>query len=257
MELIAFEALGAPVRGYLLEHHDRLEAHKTRPAVIICAGGAYRWLSPREKDPVAMFFSAMGYQSFLIEYSTQERAGELRPLRELAEAVRTVREHAREWHIDPDRVAVLGFSAGGHLAASLGTLWQELPQGRSCRPDALVLCYPVITTGKYAHAESVANVTGGDEKLMERLSLENRVTAQMPPVFIWHCTGDESVPVENTLLFTNAMQRAGVPYECHLFAGGAHGISMCTREVETPYPGIAVWTELCRNWLNQCFHFTL
>ena len=258
MNICSFQAHDAPVIGYIQDDHDRLVAHKKRPAIIICAGGAYRWLSPREKDPVALSFAAMGYHTFLIEYSTRENAAGLKPLRELAEAVRIIRQQAGDWHIEPDHVAVLGFSAGGHLAASLATLWQreDLGLGRDCRPDAMVLCYPVITTGEFRHPESIDWVTGGDEKLKELLSLEKQVTKQMPPTFIWHCTGDESVPVENTMLLTAAMQRAGVPYECHLFAGGAHGISMCNQEVETPHPEAELWIELCTNWLNRQFQFT-
>ena len=257
MNICSFQAHDAPVIGYIQDDHDRLVAHKKRPAVVICAGGAYRWLSPREKDPVALRFAAMGYNAFQIEYSVMENAGRLKPLYELAEAVRIIRARAGEWHIESDHIAVLGFSAGGHLAASLATLWHrtELGLGPDCRPDALVLCYPVITTGEFRHPESVDRVTGGDEKLMELLSLEKRVTSQMPPTFIWHCTGDESVPVENTLLLTAAMQRAGVDYECHLFAGGAHGISVCNQEVETPYPAAAEWVRLCKTWLNSQFEF--
>ena len=257
MNICSFQAHDAPVIAYLQDDYDRLVAHKTRPALILCAGGAYRWLSPREKDSVALRFAALGYNTFLIDYSVGERAGELRPLRELAECVRIVRSRAEEWHIDPEHIAVLGFSAGGHLAASLGALWQreDLGLGEACRPDALVLCYPVITAGEYRHAESIENVTGGDPELRELLSIEKQVTEHMPPTFIWHCTGDESVPVENTLLLTAAMQRAGADYECHLFAGGAHGISVCTQEVETPYPDIAPWVTLCQTWLNRQFDF--
>lgn len=256
MIIIHFTANDAPVTGYLHDDHDRLVAHKTRPAVVICAGGCYRWLSPREKDPVALRFAALGYQTFLPEYSTGERAGALRPLRELAETVRTLRANAAQWHIEPRHIAVLGFSAGGHLAASLGTLWQELPEGEAARPDALVLCYPVITTGEFAHEESARYVSGGDAALRDRLSLEKRVTDRMPPTFLWHCVGDESVPVENSLLLASAMQRAGVSYECHLFAGGAHGVSLCNQEVETPYPAIAAWAPLCETWLNRQFEYT-
>ena len=258
MNICSFTARSAPVIGYLQDDHDRLVAHKKRPAVVICAGGAYRWLSPREKDPVALHFAALGYQTFLIEYSVGDRAGELRPLKELAETVRILRERADEWHIEPNHIAVLGFSAGGHLTASLAALWHrpELKLGESCRPDAVVLCYPVITAGEYRHPESIEHVTGGDKKLLELLSLENQVTAHMPPTFVWHCTGDESVPVENTILLTAAMQRAKVPYECHLFNGGAHGISMCNQEVETPYPDASAWVGLCDAWLNRQFGYT-
>ncbi|MBP5291566.1 MAG: alpha/beta hydrolase [Lachnospiraceae bacterium] len=257
MNIITFCACDAPVTAYIHEDHDRLVAHKKRPAIIICAGGAYRWLSPREKDPVALYFFSMGYQAFLVDYSVGERAGRLRPLKELAEAVAIVRDKAEGWHIEKDHIAVLGFSAGGHLAASLGTLWHraELGLSKDCRPDALILCYPVISTGEYAHQESVEHVTGKDPALVELLSLENQVTENLPPCFIWHCVGDESVPVENTILFTSAMQRAGTDYECHLFAGGAHGISMCTQEVEALYPAAAAWKELCKTWLNSKFQF--
>lgn len=255
MNIVKFQANDAPVTGYIHDDHDRLAAHKTRPAVIVCAGGCYRWLSPREKDPVALSFSAMGYQTFLLEYSTSERAGGLRPLRELAEAVRVIRARSEEWHIEPEHVAVLGFSAGGHLAASLGVLWHELGLGEQSRPDALVLCYPVVTMSEFAHRESADNVTGGDTALRELLSLENHVTAHMPPTFVWHCVGDESVPVENTMLLTAAMRRANVPFECHLFSGGAHGVSMCNREVETPNSAVAAWVGLCKTWLNDRFQF--
>ena len=257
MNIVSFRANDAPVIGYLHDDHDRLVAHQTRPAVIICAGGCYRWLSPREKDPVALYFTALGYQTFLIEYSVQEKASSLRPLRELAEAVSFIRANADHWHIEENHIAVLGFSAGGHLAASLGTLWhrKDLGLAENCRPDALILCYPVITTGEFCHQESIDNVTGGDEQMMELMSLEKQVSDKLPPCFIWHCVGDESVPVENTLLFVTAMQRAGVRYECHLFTDGKHGISMCNQEVETPNPRAAAWTDLCKNWLNQEFYF--
>ena len=294
MKCFSFTVSGAEVTAYLHEDHDRLTAHKVRPALVICAGGCYRWLSPREKDPAALPFFTMGYQVFLLEYSTEERAGGLRPLRELGETVRHVRAHAEEWHMEPGRIAVMGFPAGGHLAASLGVLWRptveearelyaggtapapedgtengsarvpedtngttwnRLPVGPDCRPDALILCYPVITAGEYAHQESIENVTGGEASLRELLSLEKHVTPHMPPTFLWHCLGDESVPAENSMLLAAAMRRAGVPFECHLFAGGAHGISVCNQEVETPYPDCAPWLDLCKTWLNRRFGF--
>ena len=137
METVEFRAMEAPVRGYLWDDYDTLEAHKRRPALIICPGGAYRWRSPREKDAPALEFLSMGYQVFILEYSCAERAGEYRPLRELAEAVRQLRERSAEWHIDGSKIAVMGFSAGGHLAASLGAFWND-------REHAAVRCHPVF-----------------------------------------------------------------------------------------------------------------
>ena len=258
MNIVRCNANDAPVIGYLHEDHDRLVAHKKRPALIVCGGGSYSFISPREQDPAALAFFAMGYQTFLLQYSTGKQAGGLRPLKELAAAVKLVRENAAAWHIEENHIAVMGFSAGGHLTASLGTLWQQpLPGlGEASRPDALLLCYPVISTGAFRHAESIDNVCGGDPALKERLSLEKQVTAFMPPTFLWHCTGDESVPVENSLLLLCAMQKAGVLYECHLFSGGEHGVSLCNQEVERVRPEAAAWLPLSQSWLNRQFHFT-
>lgn len=258
MEIVSFQALDAQVKGYLQEDYDTLSAHKTRPAVVICPGGAYRWRSPREKDAPALEFLSMGYQAFLVEYSCGERAGGLRPLRELAEAVRRVRENSEPWHIDPGKIAVLGFSAGGHLAASLGALWNDrsLALPPQSRPDALILCYPVVSTKEFAHEESAELVSGGDPVLREKLHLWDRVTADFPPTFLWHGGEDASVPPENSLLLAVELKKQGVPLEYHLFGTGAHGISTCTREVETPDPVCRAWVPLCKAWLNHRFDYT-
>lgn len=119
-----------------------------------------------------------------------------------------------------------------------------------------MLCYPVITAGEFAHRGSIDFVTQGDPGLKELLCLEKQVTSDMPPTYLWHCVPDTDVPVENPILLLSAMQRAKVPYECHLFAGGAHGISVCTQEVETPHPEAAPWFPLCTDWLNRQFQYT-
>ena len=257
MELLSFQALGAEVKGYLQEDYDTLVAHKVRPALVICPGGAYRWRSPREKDPPAFAFLELGYQVFILEYSCAEQAGGYRPLRELAETVRILRQNHEAWHIDPDKLAVLGFSAGGHLAASLGALWNdpELDLPAEARPDALVLCYPVISTREFAHEESARWVSGGDEALRDKLHLWDRVTPDFPPTFLWHGGEDDSVPPENSLLLAVELKRHGVPLEYHLFETGAHGISTCTQEVETPDEVCRSWLPLCKTWLNRRFRY--
>jgi len=257
MRRVAFETLGASVTGYLRESSSST-AHRRRPAVLIAPGGAYEYRSPREADPIALEFSAMGWQSFLLDYAGGEEAADYRPLRQAAAAMQQLRAHADDWDIEPTQIALLGFSAGGHLAASLGVYWNDpalkLPQG--CRPDALVLCYPVITLfGESCHERSADLVSGGDPLVREKLSLERHVGPDMPPTFIWHAMGDVSVPPENSLLLMDAMRRAGVDFEAHLFAGGAHGISTCNVEVNTPEPHCAPWVELCKAWLNRQFSY--
>lgn len=258
MEIVTFEALGAPVKGYLQDDYDTLKAHKVRPALVICPGGAYRWRSPREKDPPAFEFLSMGYQVFILEYSCGPQAGECRPLRELAETVRLLRQNREQWRIDPEKIAVLGFSAGGHLAASLGAFWNDpsLALPSEARPDALVLCYPVVSTKEFAHTESADWVSGGDPALREKMHLWDRVTKDFPPTFLWHGGEDTGVPPENSLLLAVELRRHGVPFEYHLFGSGVHGISTCTQEVETPDSVCRAWVSLCKTWLNTRFDFT-
>lgn len=258
MRTVTFQALDARVKGCLQDDYDTLAAHKVRPALVICPGGGYQWCSPREQDAPAFQFLALGFQVFVIEYSCGDRAGDCRPLRELAETVCELRRRHGEWHIDPDKIAVLGFSAGGHLAASLGAFWDDpaLALPAQSRPDALVLCYPVISTKQFAHEDSAARVSGGDAALREKMHLWDRVTPSFPPTFLWHGGEDATVPPENSLLLAVELRRCGVPFEYHLFGSGDHGISTCAQETETPDPVCRAWLPLCKTWLCRRFEYT-
>lgn len=198
MQRIDFTAYGVPVVGYLHEDHYRLVAHKTRPALIVCPGGGYYLISPREADDPAVEYFSMGYNVFILTYSILENVLDFRPLLELAHTVSIVRENSSAWHIDPAKIAVMGFYAGGHLAATLGTKWNDpsIPLLENCRPDALILCYPVITMGQFTHIQTRDNITGFRPELRDTFSAEKHITADFPPSFVWHTVDDNSVPVE-------------------------------------------------------------
>ena len=228
-------------------------AASPRRAIIVCPGGAYYGLSDREAEPIALRFASEGFNAFVIRYSIKEKAVNDAPLIEGALAVKHVREHAAEYSIDPDKIFVIGFSAGGHFAGMCGTLWNdpvvrdalgidrgEAPEGIN-KPTATILSYPVITGGPYAHRGSIDMLVGGPSEGTEgalRYSLELSVNADTCPAFIWHTYNDPCVPVQNSLLYANAMAAAGVPFELHIYPDGPHGLSLCNEQTYAGYPGL-------------------
>lgn len=242
-----------------------LDGEHRRPLILICPGGGYRFVSPREAEPIALQFNAAGFHACVLDYSVAPRRHP-QPLRDLARALCLVRDHAAEWKVNADQIAVCGFSAGGHLAASLGVHWNkpylaEVPgiDAAKTRPDGLILSYPVISSGKFSHRGSFTNLLGDNPptELMREMSLEHQVTEETPPTFLWHTVEDESVPVENSLFFANALREKGIPFEQHLYPRGAHGISLATSETSrTPDQDdshIATWMGLCIQWLRERF----
>lgn len=220
--------------------------------VIICPGGAYRHLSPREREPVARAFQKIGLETEILRYPIREAEDEeplgLRPLHALADAVKRRRAAS-----PGSPLYVCGFSAGAHLAATLGVHGPALGLDT---PDALILCYPVITADKrFCNEESFQNLTGNENR--EFFSLEKHVSPDTPPAFLWHTAADRDVPVENSLLFASALSGAGVSFELHVYPFGAHGLSLATQEVEQPEknrfpdPHVAGWVNLCAEWLES------
>ena len=231
-----------------------------KPAVILCPGGGYEHHSPREGEAVAVKLLSLGMNAAFLRYSLIPDEFPC-ALYEAANAVRYLREHAKEWDCDPDKIIIAGFSAGGHVAASLGTMWnsKELEglvkeylhtEPEMIRPDGMLLGYPVITSGEKAHRKSFERLLGTRyEQLLESVSLEERVTKDTPQTFLWHTVTDGAVPVENSMLFAQALQKEHIGFELHLFPHGNHGLGLGTRETDTAdgthfQPEVSVWPEL-------------
>lgn len=211
---------GGTLTVYLRDCCERMPNVLDRPLVLVVPGGGYTHVSAREGDPVALQFAAAGYHTAVLDYAICEKAKDYMPLRQLAEAIGLVRQHAAQWHILPEKIAVCGFSAGGHLALSGAVL--DIPgEAAQPRPNAVILGYPVVTAGQYAHRGSFVQLAGSaDPAAQQVFGLEDKITPQTPPVFVWTTMEDATVPVENTLMLVNALHRAGVPCEAHLFEKG-------------------------------------
>lgn len=222
-------AAGGRLLCWIPETPAAVSTRRRRPAVLILPGGAYQHTSPREAEPVALRFAAQGYAAFVLHYSCAPSCFPA-ALREAAMAMRCIRQMADAWGIDPHMVAALGFSAGGHLCGTLGTLYDapevaDLGSPERLRPDGLALCYPVAVSWGKIHEESFQNISGGDEGLRQRLSLEKQVRPDMPPVFLWHTRDDGSVPCRNSLILAQALDDAGVDFALHVYRHGPHGLS--------------------------------
>ncbi len=209
----------------------------TRPAMLVVPGGAYMFCSPSEARIVANRFYRFGFNCFVLTYTVntlQTAPVRDQALRDASRAIRMIRRDAADFHVDAGRVAIVGFSAGGHLSASVCTLFDTVKEDDptlaafSNRPDAAVLSYPVITAGKYTHQGSADALLGFNpsEEDIAYWSLENQVTENTPPTFLWHTITDEAVPVENSLMYEAALRAHGVPHAMHLFSEGRHGLSL-------------------------------
>lgn len=267
IQVLNFQPEGAEdcfVEAYLHNEWKSLEIPgRDLPAVIICPGGGYDFTSDREATPVAMEYYNAGYHAFVVRYSVKEKAKGFHPLCQLAAAIAHVRKHAAEWNVQENKIAVCGFSAGGHLAGSLGTLantdeFQKVwGRKEDIRPNAMILCYPVILANEYAHIGSILNVSGAQPGTADYawFGLEGHVTSLTPPTFLWHTASDSAVPVENSLQFALSLSREKIPYEFHVFPEGNHGLSVCSVAVNTPDPYVGRWVEWSIVWLTKLFGY--
>ncbi|MFD2614964.1 alpha/beta hydrolase [Paenibacillus gansuensis] len=235
-----------------------VESDAPAAAVVVCPGGGYWLKAYHEGEPVAQWLNSIGISAFVLHYRTAEDGYHHPcPLMDVQRAMRLVRSKAQDWNVDPHRVGVLGFSAGGHLAASAGTLPDIRYTGRpaaddtdrlDARPDLMVLCYPVISFGPHGHHGSRDNLLAGHTdaaELAELFSLENRVNGHTPPAFLWHTADDEGVPVQNSLMFAEALSRHNVPFDLHVYRHGRHGLGLAEEDAH-----VGTWTAVCAEWLK-------
>lgn len=257
---VGVDGSSAAITSYVFAPTEDAYALEPRPAVVVVPGGGYDHISPREGEPVALRLLAMGYQAFVLGYSVAPAVYPL-ALQELARSVDTVRGHAAEFCIDPGRITVMGFSAGGHLAGLLGALWHEpwLAESvgatpASIKPNALCLGYPVVSSGAYAHRGSFEHLTGADDALARRLSVENMVGEDFPRTFLWHTAEDKSVPVQNSLALAKALADHGIGFSLHIFPYGKHGAALATAQTafkgcsEHIQPQAQGWPEQFAAW---------
>ncbi len=249
---------------YLLDASDELAIDK-RPCVVVCPGGGYAMTSDREAEIIALQFTAMGYHAAVLRYSVTPDAVYPTALREVAASVAYIREHADEWNVDADAIAVCGFSAGGHLTASIGTMWHEEWLSESIgktpvdiQPNMMILGYPVITADECSsHSQSYKNLLGDKyEELKDSLALEKRVSEKTPATFIWGTFEDELVPVNNSLFFVTALAKYKVPTEYHMFEKGPHGLALANRATGgkwSPFlePAAAEWIHMVYVWMER------
>ena len=229
--------------------------HTTSTAVVVCPGGGYAMLADdHEGVQFARWFNSIGISAFVLKYRLGHRYRHPAPLQDVHRAIRYVRTHADQWGVAPDRIGVIGFSAGGHLASTAGTHFEGARPDSSdplervtTRPDFMILVYPVISfTTEYTHQGSRNRLLGEDPnpELVELLSNEDQVTSDTPPTFLVHADDDRGVPPENSILFYLALRKAGVPAEMHIYREGGHGFGLAYQRAI-----LNEWPSQLRNWL--------
>ena len=244
----------ATLEGYILDCELSLGQEANRPAIVICPGGGYLYCSPREAEPVALRYAAKGFHAFILRYSTGWDAAGFAPLQEVSWVIGYLREHAEQWHIDPNKIATCGFSAGGHLALAAGVKGEN-------KPNAMILGYPAVTTPNNPMSNFMVKLLSGKQEVTDadcaEYSLENFITKDAPPVFMT-ATAEDGLSPYGALLVANAYSKLGMHYELHMFQHGPHGYSLAD---ETSADGssqvlnasFAKWHEMSVDWLYRIF----
>lgn len=235
--------------------------NKKYPAILVCPGGGYGFVSAREGEPIAMKLLAMGYCVYVLNYSVAPNHFPTQ-LCEVAAAMELIHANADAWHTDADRIAIMGFSAGGHLAGHYSNCY-NIPEVRAVFPEskpvkASILCYPVITADpSFYHGGSICNLSGCDtitQEIIAKFSLEKHVTEATPPAFIWHTSEDETVPVKNSLIYADALAKYHIPFALHIYPHGNHGLSTVDdatcHSLSDQITPVSQWLTTLKDWLR-------
>lgn len=245
------------ITGWIYRTSSLVSPCRRRPAILVIPGGGYDFNSDREAEPVAFEFLNRGYVPFVLRYSCAPNVFPVQ-LRESAMAMRYIRENANHFEIDPAMVAAIGFSAGGHLCGTLGTMYDckevsDIATADIIRPNALALCYPVTLGWGPTHEGTMRNVSGGSSLLRQRLSLDNQVRSDMPPVFLWHTRDDNVVPCRNSLILAEKLDEAGVDFSLYLYRHGEHGLSLADNRVYGA--NVPTFSQDATRWITACSAF--
>ena len=244
----------ASLEGFLLDCEITLGQETNRPAVLVCPGGGYVYCSPREAEPVALSYAARGFHAFVLRYSVAKDAAGFTPLAEVSWAIGYIRENAAQWHINPNQIAVCGFSAGGHLALASGVLAEN-------KPNAMILGYTATSAPNIPGADFLLKILEGREDVTdadaEKYDLVSKITKDAPPVFL-AATAEDLLTTYGALPVANAYSRLGKPYELHIFQYGPHGYSLANEvsadgSQQMLEPAFAQWQELSVQWLHKTF----
>lgn len=247
---------------YFLDSSSEMINSGKHPLVIVCPGGGYRFTSDREAEPIAMKFLANGINCIVLRYSISPVRYPVQ-IEELAYTVLFAKEHCEEYNIDPDKIYVQGSSAGGHLAANYGIEWDKSflkkffnVEVQLLKINGLILSYPVISSKKYDHRDSMLNLCGENiDVLRDRISIEENIDSNFPQAFIWHTFSDNCVPVENSLMLAEAMRKKNIKFELHIFPDGAHGLSLANKITEGENNN-TIQVE-CQEWIDMAIRWIL
>ena len=244
----------ATVEGYILDCELSLGQKTERPAIVVCPGGGYVYCSAREAEPIALSYAARGFHAFVLRYSTGFAAADFAPLKQVSWVIGYLRENAKQWHIDPEKIVTCGFSAGGHLALAAGVMAEN-------KPNAMILGYPAVTIPNYPGADYMLKLLSGKQTVTdadaERFDLLTKITVDAPPVFL-AATAEDFLTPYGALPVAQRYSSLGKAYELHIFQYGPHGLSLSNEVTadgssQVIEPAFAQWQELSVQWIHRTF----